>query len=199
MDEDLDAAARRELREFRRTLLQQEGGTQSLRRRPESQARKKRRREERKAKAKASSSTGAASSLAAVTMASLPSGAEALLSLPTFPRCTESYLTLHTGILLLCLLAALLAVGAVARSAPGPTERKEPRTSTQCKGVGRALTLLTLWAWMPLAGGEERETASPDERRWDLPYFLFLVGLAFVGAVSLLTRLTHTDADVATH
>ena len=68
LDEDLDAAARRELREFRRTLLQQEGGAQSLRRQPESQARKKRRREERKAKAKAGAPSGAASSLAAVAI-----------------------------------------------------------------------------------------------------------------------------------
>ena len=121
LDEDLDAAAKRELREFRRTLLQQEGGTQSLRRQPESQARKKRRREERKAKAKAEAPGIAASSLAVAAIASLPSGADALSSLPTLPGNLGTSLTSATGVLLLCCLGALLTVGAAARFAPGPT------------------------------------------------------------------------------
>ena len=126
LDEDLDAAAKRELREFRRTLLQQEGGAQSLRRQPESQARKKRRREERKAKAKAGALVGAASSLAVVAIASLPSGADALPSLPVLPGNLGTSLTSATGVLLLCCLGALLAVGAVARFAPGPTKGEAP-------------------------------------------------------------------------
>ena len=147
---DLDAAAKRELREFRRTLLQQEGGAQSLRRQPESQARNKRRREERKAKAGAP--TRAASSLAVVAMASLPSGADALLSVPVLSRGLGPCLTFTTGVLPLCCLVAFLAVGAAARFAPGPTKGEKLHTGTRHKEVGRAL----LW-WEVRKGGRLEE------------------------------------------
>ena len=141
MDEDLDTAAKRELREFRRTLLQQEGGAQSLRRQPESQARKKRRREERKAKAKAGAPAGVASSLAIAATASLPSGADALPSLPVLLENLGPSLTFATGTLLLCCVGALLTVGAVARFAPGPTKGERLHTGTRHKAWLSALTL----------------------------------------------------------
>ena len=191
LGEDLDAAARRELREFRRTLLQQEGGAQSLRRQPESQARKKRRREERKAKAKAGAPSGAASSLAAVAIAALPSGADAfspLLALLWNPVPPHAFVV---GALLLCVMVTLLTVGAVARFAPGPTKGGRLHNGSIHKGTRRALALLLCWSLVPVAGSEEREPSTPGEQRWDLIYFFFLVGLASVGGASLLMRLVH--------
>ena len=191
LDEDLDAAARRELREFRRTLLQQEGGAQSLRRQPESQARKKRRREERKAKAKAGAPSGAASSLAAVAIAALPSGADAFSPLLALLRNPVPPHAFVVGALLLCVMVTLLTVGAVARFAPGPTKGGRLHNGSIHKGTRRALALLLCWSLVPVAGSEEREPSTPGEQRWDLIYFFFLVGLASVGGASLLMRLVH--------
>ena len=143
LDEDLDAAARRELREFRRTLLQQEGGAQSLRRQPESQARKKRRREERKAKAKAGAPSGAASSLAAVAIASLPSGADAFLSLPVLRGNVAPSPAFVVGALLLCVVVALLIVGAGRVSRPAP--RKEEDFTTVLAKRGCVEPSLCFW------------------------------------------------------
>ncbi|CAE7524776.1 unnamed protein product, partial [Symbiodinium necroappetens] len=109
-----------------KSVPQQEGGSQSLRCQPESQARKKRRREERKAKAKAGSSAGAASSLAAVVTASLPSGAEALLSWTALQEYATNRLTLFAGIALLLSLVTFLAADVAARSAPGSEGREPP-------------------------------------------------------------------------
>ena len=191
LDEDLDAAARRELREFRRTLLQQEGGAQSLRRQPESQARKKRRREERKAKAKAGAPSGAASSLAAVAIAALPSGADAFSPLPALLWNPVPPHAFVVGALLLCVVVTLLTVGAVARFAPGPTKGGRLHNGSIHKGTRRALALLLCWSLVPVAGSEEREPSTPGEQRWDLIYFFLLVGLASVGGASLLMRLVH--------
>ncbi|OLQ04789.1 hypothetical protein AK812_SmicGene12099 [Symbiodinium microadriaticum] len=174
LDEDLDAAARRELREFRQTLLQQEGGSQSLRRQPESQARKKRRREERKAKAKAGSSAGAASS--GDRLPSFWCRSPSFLDGPSIVRDEQvdplrrnSVSPLPGGIPL---------AGVAARSAPGTARKRTAAPWLRTKVMSRS---------------EGRETPPAEDHGWDFFYFLFLAGLAWIGmtlssvAIVLLT------------
>ncbi|CAE7605448.1 unnamed protein product [Symbiodinium sp. CCMP2592] len=176
-------AAGRELREFRRHLLQEGSAPQSLRRQPDSKARKKRRREARRNKAR--SSPGASTALVATVAASAPSGASAL-KVGTVGL--EPFVGLATLIALVVLLGLL--GHAVARFAPGRSFSK----SDQAK-----LVLLLMFSLFTVAESQPPPGAEGSGRYLLelMACLVLLVGMVLGCTVSKLSNRSGPTRDSA--